>query len=104
MPVLWPGNRTPAPLKVSNILKNIRGKRVYAFTSKVIAFVSNGNLYVTPFTNESLEIIRDAGYKLQEFFVPFSRGDQPLDEYGERWHELIAAKRCQVAPATAVSL
>lgn len=107
MPVKWPGNREVTELKVSNILRPIKGTKAYAYTSKVIAFVYRDEIYVTPYTSESLEIVRNAGYKLYEFFVPFSRGDAPQGEYGQKWSELIAQIRpvaLQAVPATTASL
>ena len=107
MPVKWPGNRNIVEFKVSNVLRPIKGTKAYAYTSKVIAFVYRDEMYVTPYTKESLQIIRDAGYKLYEFFVPFSRGDAPQGEYGQKWSELIAQIRpgaLQTATATTASL
>ena len=49
MPVIWPKQCNPTPLKVSGIIKYVKHKKVYAFTSKVIAFVSGDSLYVTPY-------------------------------------------------------
>lgn len=90
MLVLWPGNREPTPFKVSNIVRTAGKGKTYAFTSQVIAFVYDEQLYVTPNTKESLNIIRDAGFKLREFHVPFSRGARPIGEFGEKWQNLIA--------------
>ena len=91
MPVVWPGNRTPAPFKVSNILKTIGSNKAYAYNHKAIAYTYHGELFVTPYSKESLNIIRNAGFKLREFFVPFSnRGDKPSGEYAEKWQKLLA--------------
>ena len=98
MPVLWP-KHDPGVLKVSKIIENVKNKKAYAYTSRVIAFICKGEMYVTPYTNESLEIVRNAGYKLHEFYVPFSGGDQPLGEYGEKWQELMASAKLAVKVA-----
>ncbi len=101
MPVLWPKQEKPGQLKVSKIISSISGKKAYSYNTKVIAFVSDGEMYVTPFTKESLGIIRNAGYKLFEFHIPFSHGDLPMGEYGDLWQELLAkAKAPKQAAAT----
>ena len=99
MPVIWPKQDQPGQLKVSKIIKTVKNQKAYAFTSKVIAFVYKDQLYVTPYTKESLEIVRNAGYKLREFHVPFSNGDKPLGELGEKWQSLVASTKS--TPATA---
>ena len=93
MPVLWPKQDQPGQLKVSKIIQAIKVKKAYAYTSKVIAIIDNGEMRVTPFTTESLEIVRNAGYKLHECHVPFSNGDLPQGEYGEKWQQLVAAAK-----------
>ena len=110
MPVLWPKHE-PGELKVSKITENVKNKKAYAYSSKVIAFIYKGEMYVTPYTTESLEIVRNAGYKLHEFYVPFSGGDKPLGEFGEQWQELVDSAKAAVrsarqkaAPATTASL
>ena len=90
MPVIWPKQESPGRLKVSQIIKPIKGQKVYSANSKVIAFVADGELYVTPYRKDSLEILRTVGYKTREFFVPFSNGDKPLGEYGEKWRDIVA--------------
>lgn len=91
MPVLWPKQDKPGKLKVSFIIAGIERKKAYAFTAKVIAFICDGELYVTPNTHESLEIIRNSGYKLHEFYVPFSRGDIPQGKYSKMWQSIVNA-------------
>ena len=101
IPVIWPKQEKPGKLKASTIIKFVKDKKAYAFNNAVIAFVSEGDLYVTPYTEDSLGVIRDSGYKLHIFFVPFSNGDKPLGEYGEKWQELLANAspiRRQAAP------
>ncbi|MDO5451847.1 MAG: hypothetical protein Q4F56_02045 [Candidatus Saccharibacteria bacterium] len=93
IPVIWPKQEKPGRLKASTIIKSVKDKKAYAFNNAVIAFVSEGELYVTPYSEESLSIIRDSGYKLHIFFVPFSNGDKPLGEYGEKWQALVAKIR-----------
>lgn len=90
MPVLWPKQEKPGQLKVSKIVSSVMGKKAYNYNAQVIAFVSDGDMYVTPYTKESLGIIRNAGYKLFEFHIPFSHGDLPIGEYGDLWQELLA--------------
>lgn len=101
MPVVWPGRREPTPLKVSNIIKPVKDKKAYAFTAKAIAFVSEGKLYVTPYSKEALDAIRNTGYQLREFHVPFSRGERPQGEYAERWNQLVIESGRQPVLATA---
>ena len=90
IPVIWPKQEKPGKLMPSKVIKSVKNKKAYAFNNAVIAFVSEGELYVTPYTEDSLGVIRDSGYKLHVFFVPFSNGDRPLGEYGEKWQTLVA--------------
>lgn len=90
MPVKWPKLDKPGQLKPSLIISSIKNEKAYAYTSRVIAFICEGELYVTPYKEDSLQVIRNSGYKLREFHVPFSQGDAPQGEYGERWQALLA--------------
>jgi len=100
MPVLWPKQDQPGQLKVSKIIQAIKVEKAYAYTSKVISIIDHGEMYVTPFTTDSLDIVRNAGYKLHECHVPFSYGDLPQGEYGEKWRQLIAASKKRTKRAT----
>ena len=94
-PVIWPKQEEPGTLKVSKITGGL--KKVYSFNSKVIAYADDDGLYVTPYSMDSLSLIRNAGFKLREFFVPFSRGDHPIGDLGAKWQELLAKTGFQAA-------
>lgn len=101
-PVIWPSQEEPGTLKVSKIIHGLEGQKVYAFNAKVIAYVDDGEFYVTPNTKDALSTIRNAGFNLREFFVPFSRGDRPIGDLGAKWQELLAKTGlCTAAPLTA---
>lgn len=78
-------------LDPAKIIRTLEGKRAFATGGKVIAFVSDGELFVTPYTQESLNTLRSNDYKEFAFFVPFSpQGMVPKDpELASLWQDLM---------------
>ena len=59
----------------------------YATNNSTVAFVHNGNFYVTPYTREAIRTLMDSGFLKEDFYVPFSNGDYPRDEQ-HKWEVL----------------
>ena len=67
----------------------------YAVNNSTICFVTNNEVYVTPYTREAIKTLSDAGLVKKEFFVPFSKWDYPRD-YVKKWKRLCELARRKV--------
>lgn len=85
-------NDKTVELDPNKIVASLKGKKAYANGGKVIAYVSGEELYVTPFTQESLNTLRNNGYKEFAFFVPLSPQGMYLldDELAATWQSIVA--------------
>lgn len=61
----------------------------FSMNNSTVAFVWEEMLYVTPFTNEVIVSLSEAGLKEDFFGVPFSNGDTPVYEK-DLWNTLLA--------------
>ena len=76
----------------------------YAVNNSTVALVSSGELFVTPYTDEVMSALKEAGFRKEYFYVPFSNWDYPKFEK-IKWDELSAranavkkngfAKKCE---------
>ncbi|MBR3322195.1 PRC-barrel domain-containing protein [Candidatus Saccharibacteria bacterium] len=90
--IRWANQDKVGHLNPAKIAGNLIGEKVYAISGKVVAFFSEGEMYVTPKTKKALEALRSAGYKCREFFVPFANGKNvPTGAAAERWNTITAA-------------
>ena len=103
MPVRWPKLERVGQLKPSVIIQTINNPKAYAIRGKVIAYVADGQMYVTPRTTQALQTLRSANYRNFEFHVPFASGDLPQGEYLDKWHAIIAKVASSVTPQPAVA-
>lgn len=102
MAVRW---RRPNPghLNVPQIIKGHEGE--FTQNNGVIAYVHEGELYVTPYCRETTKVLKEAGLtKTGNLFVPFSNGDTPHSSaVRKKWDNLRvsdgSATKLAVAPA-----
>ena len=59
----------------------------YSVNNGVICFVNNHEVFVTPYTRESVAVVEESGLIERHFHVPFSNWDYPKFE-ARRWHQL----------------
>ena len=59
----------------------------YAVNNGTLAFIINGELYVTPATRKGYKVLRENNFIQKYFYVPFSNGDYPKEEKC-RWEYL----------------
>lgn len=64
----------------------------YSINNSTIAFVTNNNFYVTPYTRRAIQYLSSAGFCHRTFYVPFSNWDYPKDQSCE-WQALIMAAK-----------
>lgn len=61
----------------------------YAVNNSTVALVSDGELFVTPYTADIMDALNEAGFHEEYFYVPFSNWDYPKFEK-VKWDELTA--------------
>lgn len=59
----------------------------YATNNSTVAFVSEGEMYVAPYTRSLIIALIKAGFLRENFYVPFSNGDLPQYEWNQ-WESL----------------
>ena len=59
----------------------------YATNNSTICFVSDNEVFVTPYTCSVLIVLLANGFKEEYFYVPFSNGDHPKAEQA-KWNAL----------------
>ncbi len=84
MMVVYPFNQEEA-LNISGLTPKFNGR--YATNNSTVCFVSEDQVFVTPYTREAMNALSEAGFIEDCFFVPFSNGDYPKsEEY--KWNHL----------------
>ncbi len=84
-----PQYRADSKLDMTAVAIRCDGK--YAVNNSVICFVDNG-VFVTPYTLEAMNVIREAGLVEDSFYVPFSNWDYPV-EASKKWSLLLQTAR-----------
>ena len=89
--VIWPlqGGRT-GYLDMANVLTKYVGRNVYATNNGVLAFIISGKeFFVTTNELETIHILQSFGFEREDFYVPLSNGDLPLEEeLSNRWERI----------------
>lgn len=66
----------------------------YCVNNSVMSFVSEGIMYVVPYTEKALQILLKEGFTCAGAYVPFSNWDYPTHEK-ERWESILARSKMQ---------
>ncbi len=85
MIVVYPQSHQEETLNVSNLAPKFNG--CYATNNSTVCFVSDNEVFVTPYTRSTLHLLVESGFKEKYFFVPFSDGDYPKSEV-YKWNSL----------------
>ena len=72
-------------LNISELAPKFNG--CYATNNSTVCFVSDNEVFVTPFTRRVLNSLRSAGFCEKHFYVPFSTWDYPKSEQF-KWYSL----------------
>lgn len=72
-------------IHVSEIVPKFNGR--YATNNSTVAFVHNGNFFVTPYTRSAIAVLTTNGFREANFYVPFSNWDYPKFEQ-HKWNIL----------------
>ena len=87
MIAVYPQYSQEEVINVSEIVPKFPGR--YATNNSTVAFVHNGNFFVTPYTRSAMNLLAANGFKEAYFYVPFSNWDYPKAEK-YRWEQLRA--------------
>lgn len=60
----------------------------YSVNNSVICYVCNNQVYVTPYTIVTINVLDDAGYRQSSFYVPFSNCSSYPKLEEKRWKSL----------------
>ena len=66
--------------------------RCYATNNSTVCFVSDNEVFVTPYTRVTMRSLHNAGFCEKYFYVPFSNGDYPKSEQF-KWNSLCERAR-----------
>lgn len=66
------------PLNISELVPKFNG--CYATNNSTVCFVSDDEVFVTPYTRITMRSLNSAGFCEKHFYVPFSNGDYPKSE------------------------
>ncbi|MDD2627845.1 MAG: hypothetical protein PHR25_05305 [Clostridia bacterium] len=83
MEIFWPQSNKTERYTPSHLIEG-----TYYTNNGIIAFVSNNNLYVTPYCADSMKIILDNAFVKEHMYVPFSNWDYPVAEKS-KWQNLL---------------
>ena len=72
-------------LNISELAPKFNG--CYATNNSTVCFVSDNEVFVTPYTRITMRSLRSAGFCEKYFYVPFSNGDYPKAEQF-KWNAL----------------
>ena len=72
-------------LNVSELVPKFNG--CYATNNSTVCFVSDNEVFVTPYTRTAMRTLRSSGFCEKSFYVPFSNGDYPKFEQF-KWNTL----------------
>lgn len=72
-------------LNISELISKFNG--CYSTKNSTVCFVSDNEVFVTPYTRLVLRSLYFAGFHRECFFVPFSNGDYPKNEQ-VKWNSL----------------
>lgn len=77
-------------LDISELAPKFNG--CYAMNNSTVCFVSNNEVFVTPYTRTTIRSLRSAGFCEKHFYVPFSNWDYPKSEQF-KWESLRVKAR-----------
>lgn len=65
-------------LNISELVPKFNG--CYATNNSTVCFISDNEIFVTPYTRSTMRTLHSAGFSEKCFYVPFSNGDYPKSE------------------------
>ena len=80
MQVCWP--QYGYKVETLRVVSELTAKHPHqcASNNSVICFVDDSEVFVTPYTRETIDALAHAGFQMSGFYVPFSNWDYPVVE------------------------
>ncbi len=91
MEIFWPQAN-----KTERYTPSLLKEGTYNTNNGVIAFVSNNNLYVIPYSSDSMKVLLDNAFIQEHMYVPFSNWDYPVAEKS-KWSNLLSSAKAKNA-------
>lgn len=85
MIAVYPQFNKEEVLSVSELVPKFNG--CYAMNNSTVCFVSDNEVFVTPYTRITMNSLHAANFCEKHFYVPFSNWDYPKDEQA-KWNQL----------------
>lgn len=90
MTVVFPQFKSEDTLNIQGIVPKFTGR--YAVNNSTVSFVEGNEMYVIPYTREVMNVLANANFHQDYFYVPFSNWDYPkADSY--KWFALLEGAR-----------
>lgn len=90
MIAVYPQFSREIALNISDLAPKFNG--CYATNNSTVCFVSDNEVFVTPYTRITIRSLRSAGFCERSFYVPFSNWDYPKSEQF-KWNSLRETAR-----------
>ena len=89
MVLVWQDNQREEKLSERKFKLAIIGyNKTFHCLGGVIAFISGGEMYVTPYTEYIYQSLKAAGFERSDFYMPINAKCFPKEEMGE-WQEML---------------
>ena len=75
----------PYQLNLTHLAEHREGE--YSVNNSTLCWVMDGEIYAAPYTRSLVQLLDQAGFRNESFYVPFSNGDLPYHKTNE-WQEL----------------
>lgn len=79
---------------VVNPIEKGRLENKYCVNNGIMSFVSEGIMYVVPYTEKALQILLKENFQCDGVYVPFSNWDYPVKEL-KKWEDIKARSMIQ---------
>lgn len=80
-----PGKKQPYQLNLTHLAEHREGE--YAVNNGMVCWVMNGEIYAAPCTRKLIQLLSQAEFRNESFYVPFSNGEHPYHQ-ATKWQSL----------------
>ena len=91
MMAYWSNTDRTQELNPDIYVGKLKRDKIFAVGGKVVGYMSQGDMYITPYTKETVQALRNAGYKEYAFFVPLSPKEMSLvdENLAKVWQNIL---------------
>ncbi len=76
----------PYQLNLTHLAEHREGE--YSLNNGTVCWVMDGEIYAAPYTRSLVQLLDQAGFRNESFYVPFSNGEHPYNRRAE-WESLL---------------